>query len=280
MTSPIPNTGPAPRIAVGTSGFSYPGVAGEHLPGETAGEVVPGLLRPGTSTTEVNNTFYRFPHINVAEAWGKEVPAGFAFTLKLSQRVTHIKRLKDVDREMGWFMDGALALGDKLGPVLVQLPPNFQKDTERLDAFLAKHRPAPGSRSSSATRRGTRTRCTTSCGARSALVIVEMEDGDKAPRPRLATGDWSTCACASWSTPTTNCATGPNGSAPRTRHLLLLQARRTRTAAVATPHAPPGPADRTERRRDRRGCRRYFAPRSARRFFAASLCGLSSSALR
>jgi uncharacterized protein YecE (DUF72 family) len=78
------------------------------------------------------------PTAKVTEGWYGEVPAGFSFTLKLSQRVTHFKRLKNVDSEMDFFLNSAAALKEKLGPILVQLPPNFKKDIGVLEDFLAR----------------------------------------------------------------------------------------------------------------------------------------------
>src|SRR6185295_4860488 len=88
-------------------------------------------------TTEINNTFYKMPTAKLCEGWYAEVPNDFSFTLKVSQRITHFKRLKNVDDEMTFFLDSASALKEKLGPILVQLPPNFKKATDVLEAFLA-----------------------------------------------------------------------------------------------------------------------------------------------
>jgi uncharacterized protein YecE (DUF72 family) len=76
------------------------------------------------------------PTAKLCEGWFAEVPDNFSFTLKLSQRITHFKRLKNIDDEMNFFLESAAGLKDKLGPILVQLPPNYKKDTEVLDAFL------------------------------------------------------------------------------------------------------------------------------------------------
>lgn len=128
-----------PALWVGTSGFSYPEWRGAFYPEKMPAKQFLGFYAQHFPTTEINNTFYRFPRAATTEPWAQETPAGFRFTLKLPQRVTHIKRLKDVDTEMSWFASGVLPLAEKLGAVLVQLPPNFKKDAERLDAFLAKH---------------------------------------------------------------------------------------------------------------------------------------------
>ena len=128
-----------PALWIGTSGFSYPEWRGAFYPEKLPPKQFLGFYAQHFPTTEINNTFYRFPRAATTEPWARETPDGFRFTVKLPQRITHSKRLQDVDTEMSWFASGVLPLGDKLGPVLVQLPPNFKKDTERLDAFLAKH---------------------------------------------------------------------------------------------------------------------------------------------
>jgi uncharacterized protein YecE (DUF72 family) len=125
----------------------------------------------------------------VTEGWAREVPEDFRFTLKMSQRVTHVRRLADVTREIGWFCDGAYGLGPKLGAVLVQLPPNFKRDLPRLETFLAAAAPrlplAVEFRHASwfedsvydALRRHA-----------AALAVVEPEEGEELPCVRLATG--------------------------------------------------------------------------------------------
>jgi uncharacterized protein YecE (DUF72 family) len=88
-------------------------------------------------TVEINNTFYRMPKASVLEAWASEVPAEFKFVLKASQRITHIQRLKDTDDSVAYLLKVAGTLGDKLGPLLFQLPPNLKKDAPRLREFLS-----------------------------------------------------------------------------------------------------------------------------------------------
>lgn len=69
-------------------------------------------------------------------AWAAGVPEGFCFALKASQRITHQKRLEDAADPTGYLMETAGALGDRLGPILFQLPPNLRRDLRRLEAFL------------------------------------------------------------------------------------------------------------------------------------------------
>jgi uncharacterized protein YecE (DUF72 family) len=127
------------KIFVGTSGFSYAAWRGIFYPEKLPQKNFLSYYAQHFPTTEVNNTFYRIPKPEVARAWYSEVPAEFRFTLKLSQKITHIKRLKDVESEMTRFFESATALEDKMGPILVQLPPNFRVNLPVLSDFLSKY---------------------------------------------------------------------------------------------------------------------------------------------
>jgi uncharacterized protein YecE (DUF72 family) len=123
-------------ILVGTSGFAYKEWKGSFYPTDLPAKKYLSYYAEHFPTTEINNTFYRMPTAKLCESWYPEVPDGFSFTLKLSQRITHFKRLKNVENEMNFFLESASALKEKLGPILVQLPPNFKKDAEVLEGFL------------------------------------------------------------------------------------------------------------------------------------------------
>jgi uncharacterized protein YecE (DUF72 family) len=89
------------------------------------------------STVEINATFYRMPNAKTVAGWASAAPAGFTYVLKAPQRITHFSRLRGVDEPLRYFCDAALTLGDKLGPLLFQLPPNFKKATDRLGELLS-----------------------------------------------------------------------------------------------------------------------------------------------
>jgi uncharacterized protein YecE (DUF72 family) len=126
----------ANQVLVGTSGFAYKEWKGSFYPNDLPAKRYLSYYAEHLHTTEINNTFYRMPTAKLCEGWYAEVPGDFSFTLQVSQRITHFKRLKNVDDEMNFFLESAAALKEKLGPILVQLPPNYKKDTEVLDAFL------------------------------------------------------------------------------------------------------------------------------------------------
>src|SRR5262245_64295503 len=77
------------------------------------------------------------PNTKTVAGWGQAAPAGFTYVLKAPQRITHFARLRDVGEPLGYFCDAAQALGDRLGPLLFQLPPNFKKAADRLGEALA-----------------------------------------------------------------------------------------------------------------------------------------------
>jgi uncharacterized protein YecE (DUF72 family) len=90
-------------------------------------------------TVEINNTFYRLPNRAAVQAWVDETPPEFHFAVKASRYLTHIKRLSDLGPGLTRFYERIepLVESPKLGPILWQLPPNFQRDDERLSAALA-----------------------------------------------------------------------------------------------------------------------------------------------
>ncbi|MBC7790408.1 MAG: DUF72 domain-containing protein [Anaerolineae bacterium] len=124
------------RVRAGTSGYAYNEWKGSFYP---SGIKADGMLRyyaERFSAVEINNTFYRTPSESTLLGWAESVPDGFTFVLKASQRITHIRRLREVSSEVGFFLQTASVLGDKLGPTLFQLPPNMKKDVARLTEFL------------------------------------------------------------------------------------------------------------------------------------------------
>jgi uncharacterized protein YecE (DUF72 family) len=127
------------KVFVGTSGFSYPAWKGIFYPEKLPQKSFLSYYSKHFPTTEINNTFYRIPNPEVAKGWYSEVPEGFRFTLKLSQKITHIKRLKEVESEMERFTQSATALQEKMGPILVQLPPNFRLNLPVLSDFLSRY---------------------------------------------------------------------------------------------------------------------------------------------
>ena len=124
-------------VWIGTSGYSYKEWLGSFYPEGLPAKAMLGYYAARFPTVEINNTFYRMPAEKSLEAWRDEVPDPFVFVLKATQRLTHQKRLKGCEDDVAYFFKVARALGPRLGPVFVQLPPNLKKDVPRLQAFLA-----------------------------------------------------------------------------------------------------------------------------------------------
>ncbi|MGH9186280.1 MAG: DUF72 domain-containing protein [Acidimicrobiales bacterium] len=127
---------------VGTSGWQYDSWRGRFYPQHLATtRWLPHYARR-FPTVEVNNTFYRLPERPTFERWAAETPEGFLFACKLSRYLTHVRRLRDPDEAVGRFLDRAAGLGDRLGPLLLQLPPTLGVEPDRLAATLAAFPPS------------------------------------------------------------------------------------------------------------------------------------------
>lgn len=124
------------NLHVGTSGYSYKEWKGSFYPEKLPAKEMLPFYATRLSAVELNNTFYRLPQPSMVEGWKTQVPDNFRFSVKASQRITHFKRLKDVEAETRYLLETVGALDERLGVVLFQLPPNMKKDTERLASFL------------------------------------------------------------------------------------------------------------------------------------------------
>ncbi len=123
-------------IYAGTSGFSYKEWKGFFYPERLPANAMLAHYAQQLPAVEINNTFYRLPRTSQLEQWSAKVPEAFRFSLKASRRITHMKRLADCRAETDYLFKTIGVLGDRLGAVLFQLPPNFQKDEPRLKAFI------------------------------------------------------------------------------------------------------------------------------------------------
>src|SRR5258708_22468175 len=83
------------------------------------------------STVEINYTFYRMPNAKTVASWVAETPAGFSFTLKAPQRITHFARLRDIGDPLRYFLDTAAGLRPQPRPPPFQPPPHLHKELAR-----------------------------------------------------------------------------------------------------------------------------------------------------
>jgi uncharacterized protein YecE (DUF72 family) len=123
---------------VGTSGWQYRDWRGPFYPSDLPQRAWLEHYTERFATVEVNNTFYRLPERSTFETWAERAPADFEFVIKASRFLTHIRRLREPAEAVQRMLDHAAGLGTKLGPILLQLPPNLQADPGRLDDTLAQ----------------------------------------------------------------------------------------------------------------------------------------------
>ena len=127
-------------ILVGTSGFDYKDWRGPFYPRFIKGGDRLAFYAEHFATVELNVTFYRMPAATAFARWREAVPDGFVFAVKASRYLTHIKRLVDPKDSVDFLMERASILGDRLGPILLQLPPSLEADFDRLERTLEAYR--------------------------------------------------------------------------------------------------------------------------------------------
>lgn len=120
-------------VRVGTAGWTIPRAVADDFPAEGS-----GLARYASRfpATEINTSFYRPHRPATYERWAGSVPDGFRFAAKLPRRITHELRLFGAEAELGRFLGEVRGLGDRLGPLLVQLPPSLAFEPAVVVAFL------------------------------------------------------------------------------------------------------------------------------------------------
>jgi uncharacterized protein YecE (DUF72 family) len=123
-------------LFAGTSGFAYQEWKGTFYPEDLSADRMLEHYAGTLPSVEINYTFRRLPAVATLEKWRGQVPDDFRITLKAHQRITHFKRLADCDEDVREFLDRARVLGERLGVVLFQLPPNFVFERERFEQFL------------------------------------------------------------------------------------------------------------------------------------------------
>ncbi|MBI3568559.1 MAG: DUF72 domain-containing protein [Gemmatimonadetes bacterium] len=115
----------SPNIRLGCQGWNYAAWVGPLYPARTRPADFLATYARAFDTVEVDSTFYAIPAANTVRGWAARTPAGFSFALKLPQEITHEHRLRDVADPLQRFADVARELGPKLGPVLIQMGPDF-----------------------------------------------------------------------------------------------------------------------------------------------------------
>lgn len=133
------------RFRVGTSGWHYEHWRGNFYPEELHPSEWLRYYVERFDTVELNNSFYRQPTAKAWREWREAAPEGFVFAVKASRFITHIKRLKEPEDPVRRAVEGATQLKEHLGPLLYQLPPNFDASDENRDRLLEFMRTLPKS---------------------------------------------------------------------------------------------------------------------------------------
>ena len=125
------------KLLAGTSGYAFKEWKGAFYPPGLHDDAWLGYYASRFPTVEINNTFYRLPREHVLREWAAQVPEQFTFAIKASMRITHHARLKPESADaLEFLLRNTSVMASRLGPILFQLPPNMQKDLQRLKGFL------------------------------------------------------------------------------------------------------------------------------------------------
>jgi uncharacterized protein YecE (DUF72 family) len=127
------------KLYVGTSGYAYKPWRGTFYPEKLPDKEMLKFYASQLLTVEINYSFYQMPKESTLEGWASSVPESFQFALKANQKITHVARLRNCESTLKRFLEVSSVLqeGNRLGPILVQLPPNFKFDPALLAEFLA-----------------------------------------------------------------------------------------------------------------------------------------------
>jgi len=128
------------KLKIGCSGWSYRDWVGPFYPKDAQASDYLRLYSSVFDAVEVDSTYYRNPSPLMVSNWRRGTPEGFVFTAKFPKKITHEKKLRDVGEQLERFYKSMSELREKLGALLVQLPPsfNYKKDRDALEQFLGQ----------------------------------------------------------------------------------------------------------------------------------------------
>lgn len=125
------------QVRIGCSGWQYAAWLDAFYPARLPLDAWLPFYAERFDTVEVNNSFYRLPERDTFARWAARTPPGFVFAIKASRYLTHHKRLRDPEEPVTRLFERLVPMGDRLGPVLYQLPSTFAPDLDRLEGLLA-----------------------------------------------------------------------------------------------------------------------------------------------
>ncbi|WP_058557013.1 DUF72 domain-containing protein [Thiohalocapsa sp. ML1] len=121
---------------IGTSGWYYDAWEGPFYPPDLPPTKRLDYYGARLDSAEIDSSFYHLPSVETLERWCARVPSDFVFAAKASRYITHMKKLNDPAESLDRLVTRMDILGERLGPILFQLPPGWHRNTERLAAFL------------------------------------------------------------------------------------------------------------------------------------------------
>ena len=126
------------RLRIGISGWRYPPWRGRFYPEDLPQRMELHYASRQLDTVEINGSFYSLQHPDSWRKWYRDAPRGFVFAVKTPRFITHMLRLRAVEKPLANFLaSGVLELREKLGPMLWQFPPSLKYDHDLFDAFLS-----------------------------------------------------------------------------------------------------------------------------------------------
>ena len=125
------------QIRIGCSGWEYRHWRGSFYPADLPQSRWLEFYASKFDTVELNGTFYRLPEAKTFDRWRERAPDGFRYAVKASRYLTHQRRLNDPEEPIDRLWTRAAQLEDRLGPMLYQLPPRWNRNLERLEGFLS-----------------------------------------------------------------------------------------------------------------------------------------------
>lgn len=130
-------TGIATHVHIGISGWRYVPWRGDFYPEGLAQNNELRFASRAVNSIEINGSFYSLQRPASYAAWYEETPDNFVFSVKAPRFITHVKRLREVEKPLAnFFASGIFALREKLGPLLWQFPPSFKFDAQLVESFL------------------------------------------------------------------------------------------------------------------------------------------------
>jgi uncharacterized protein YecE (DUF72 family) len=133
----------AEKLRIGCSGWSYKDWVGPFYPADTQAKDYLRFYSQAFNCVEIDSSFYRIPSPFMVSQWKNNTPEGFTFSPKLSKKITHDNKLENFESTLLYFYSVMSKLGNKLGPIVVQLPPSIKVEKHKavMEKFVSSLEP-------------------------------------------------------------------------------------------------------------------------------------------